>query len=104
VEAFVDWLTTTCVDLECKPAEEGDEAASGRGKGAGTAKVVLCGHSMGGLVAVDASLEIAKSGGIQKGKLWPRVCGVIACDTPVSFLLQEKDEETMSHFWCTKST
>ncbi|UZJ52358.1 hypothetical protein CBS101457_001678 [Exobasidium rhododendri] len=82
VEAFVDWLTTTCVDIECKPVEEGDEALSGRGKGAGSVKVVLCGHSMGGLVAVDAALEIAKSGGVQKGKLWPRVCGVIACDTP----------------------
>lgn len=84
VEAFVDWLTTTCVEMECKPAEDDKEGISGRGKGAGSVKIILCGHSMGGLVAVDASLEIAKSGGIQKGKLWPRVCGVIAFDTPVS--------------------
>jgi hypothetical protein len=84
VEAFVDWLTTTCVDLECKPDEKADSARSGRGKGAGSVKVILCGHSMGGLVAVDASLEIAKSGGVLKDKLWPRVCGVIAYDTPVS--------------------
>ena len=83
VEAFVDWLTTTCVELECKPDEKGG-SRSGQGKGAGSVKVILCGHSMGGLVAVDAALEIAKSGGIQRGKLWPRVCGVIAYDTPVS--------------------
>lgn len=54
--------------------------------GAGSVKVVLCGHSMGGLVAVDAALEIAKScdgGSKNDGKLWPRVCGVIAFDTPV---------------------
>lgn len=81
VEAFVDWLTTTCVEMECKPDESNPD--SGRGKGAGSVKVILCGHSMGGLVAVDAALEISKSGGIQKGKLWPRVCGVLAYDTPV---------------------
>ena len=98
VEAFVDWLTTTCVELECKTDEQGSGVVggaggekggsgvvgvSGRGMGAGSVKVVLCGHSMGGLVAVDAALEIAKSGGTQHGKLWPRVCGVIAYDTPV---------------------
>lgn len=86
VEAFVDWLTTTCVEMECKPAEDNKSSISGRGKGAASVKIILCGHSMGGLVAVDASLEIAKSGGIQKGKLWPRVCGVIAYDTPVSIV------------------
>jgi hypothetical protein len=87
VESFVDWLTTTCVELESKPEDDVvKQATSGRGKGAGSVKVILCGHSMGGLVAVDAALEISKSGGIQKGKLWPRVCGIIAFDTPVSSL------------------
>jgi pimeloyl-ACP methyl ester carboxylesterase len=85
VEGFVDWLTTTCVGLESKPEDDVEkQAESGRGKGSGTVKVILCGHSMGGLVAVDAALEISKSGGVQKGKLWPRVCGIIAFDTPVS--------------------
>lgn len=37
------------------------------------------------LVALDSALEIAASGGLgEKNQLWPRVCGVIAYDTPVS--------------------
>lgn len=36
-------------------------------------------------VALDAALEISASGGLgEKNQLWPRVCGVIAYDTPVS--------------------
>lgn len=80
VEGFVDWLTTTTVEIECEPPDKNDPKSEPAGPG--SVKVVLCGHSMGGLVAVDAALEIAKSGGANQGKLWPRVCGVIAFDTP----------------------
>lgn len=89
-EALVEWLTTRTVELECKPTfsasgEEIPSHRSGRGLGAGSVKVVLCGHSMGGLVAVDAALSIASSappGPHRHDMLWPRVCGVIAFDTP----------------------
>jgi pimeloyl-ACP methyl ester carboxylesterase len=81
VEGFVDWLTTKTVEIECEPPKP-DDPFSEPG-GAGSVKIVLCGHSMGGLVAVDAALEIAKSAqGTASGKLWPRVCGVLAFDTP----------------------
>lgn len=86
VERFVEWLTEKCVLLESKPHVDPDTGepipGSGRGGGAGSVKVVLCGHSMGGLVAVDAALGIAHGGGLGDGRLWPRVCGVVAYDTP----------------------
>lgn len=80
VEGFVDWLTTKTVEIECEPPDANDPHSEPLG--AGSVKVILCGHSMGGLVAVDAALEIAKSGGVMHGNVWPRVCGVIAFDTP----------------------
>lgn len=80
VEKFVDWLTTKTVEIECEPPDKNDPKSEPLG--AGSVKIILCGHSMGGLVAVDAALEIAKSGGIMHGHVWPRVCGVLAFDTP----------------------
>ncbi|PWN33932.1 uncharacterized protein FA14DRAFT_161547 [Meira miltonrushii] len=80
VEQFVDWLTTKTVEIECEPPDANDPKSEPLG--AGSVKIILCGHSMGGLVAVDAALEIAKSGGIMHGHVWPRVCGVLAFDTP----------------------
>lgn len=84
VESFVDWLTTKCVELECGELQLRGDSGNATADGAGSVKVVLCGHSMGGLVAVDAALEVAKSRPASQTKLWPRICGVIAFDTPVS--------------------
>lgn len=96
VESFVEWLTEQTVTLESKPEMDpktGDIVPnSGKGGGMGSVKIVLAGHSMGGLVAVDAALAIAQSSAEQQArtpndrqshlKLWPRVVGVLAYDTP----------------------
>ncbi|KDN38520.1 hypothetical protein K437DRAFT_259383 [Tilletiaria anomala UBC 951] len=88
VESFTEWLIALCVNLESKPlldeksGRPKDPKETGRGGGAGSVKVILCGHSMGGLVAADAALSIANEGGLRDGKLWPRVCAVLAYDTP----------------------
>ena len=93
MERFVDWLAGVVVHKE---------VAGGLGSGSGKAKVVLCGHSMGGLLIgrakshlvqlflsqvsliADAVLEIARTRVSPDQPLWPRVIGVIAFDTPVS--------------------
>jgi len=49
---------------------------------AGAAKIVLCGHSMGGLVIADALLAIQKMQ-TDEGPLWPRIIALLAFDTPV---------------------
>ncbi|WVQ82449.1 hypothetical protein IAT38_004577 [Cryptococcus sp. DSM 104549] len=70
--AFVDWLTELVVNLE------NDE---GQGGGAGKARVVLMGHSMGGLLCADTVRDIAAN--TRAGDpMWPRVVGIIAFDTP----------------------
>lgn len=46
------------------------------------AKVVLMGHSMGGLVAADTVLSIRAEYEAAKIGLWPRIVGVLAFDTP----------------------
>lgn len=68
VECFVTWLTERVVELE-------------NGIGAGTSSVVLCGHSMGGIVAADAALAIARTSA-DRSAAWPRIRGVVAYDTP----------------------
>ena len=88
VDNFVEWLIATCVNLESKPLIDDKTGApkspkeTGRGGGAGSVKIILCCHSMGGLVGVDAALNVAKEGGLRDGKLWPRICSIIAYDTP----------------------
>lgn len=96
VESFVEWLTEQTVMLESKPEIDpatGDVVPnSGKGGGMGSVKIVLAGHSMGGLVAVDAALAVAQSSADQQSKvskekrsslkLWPRIVGVLAYDTP----------------------
>ncbi|KAF7355473.1 DUF676 domain-containing protein [Mycena sanguinolenta] len=72
VVKFADWLTTLTVEKE---------VASGGG--AGKVKIVLCGHSMGGLLAADTLQEFMKSRETQaKFVLWPNIVSVIAFDTP----------------------
>ncbi|OCF42781.1 hypothetical protein I317_03383 [Kwoniella heveanensis CBS 569] len=70
--AFVDWLTELVVNLE------NDHGAGG---GAGKAKIVLMGHSMGGLLIADAARDIAANS--REGEmLWPKIVGILAYDTP----------------------
>jgi hypothetical protein len=59
----------------------------GEWRAAGAAKIVLCGHSMGGLVVADVLLAIQK---MQKdeGPLWPRIIALLAFDTPVRGVLE----------------
>ncbi|KAJ7904693.1 hypothetical protein B0H14DRAFT_2491463 [Mycena olivaceomarginata] len=72
VVKFADWLTTLTVERE---------VASGGG--AGKAKIVLCGHSMGGLLAADTLREFMKNRETQPDfVLWPKIVAVIAFDTP----------------------
>ncbi|KAA1466770.1 hypothetical protein DENSPDRAFT_812059 [Dentipellis sp. KUC8613] len=73
VERFSDWLTTLTVEKE---------VASGGGHGAGKAKIVLCGHSMGGLLAADSLLAFANTRPDRSAPLWPHIIACIAYDTP----------------------
>jgi len=66
VQAFIDWLTELIVRLECD---------HGEGGGAGKAKIVLMGHSMGGLLIADAAKEVVDSA--RPGDpLWPKIVGI----------------------------
>ncbi|ESK94423.1 catalytic protein [Moniliophthora roreri MCA 2997] len=67
---FADWLTTITVQKEVTHG------------GAGKANVVLCGHSMGGLLAADTILEFVKSRPDPHAPLWPKIIACIAFDTP----------------------
>ncbi|KAG8743960.1 hypothetical protein FRC10_011034 [Ceratobasidium sp. 414] len=62
VERFVDWLTTLTVQKEVAHSLAG---------GSGKAKIILCGHSMGGLIAADALLSIARWRPEKNAPLWP---------------------------------
>ncbi|KAF9821253.1 hypothetical protein IEO21_00861 [Rhodonia placenta] len=73
VVRFADWLTTLTVQREVANDLEG---------GAGKAKVVLCGHSMGGLLAADTVLEFARTRPDKKAPLWPNIVACLAFDTP----------------------
>ncbi|KAJ7682618.1 hypothetical protein DFH06DRAFT_1161664 [Mycena polygramma] len=69
---FADWLTTLTVEKE---------VASGGG--AGKAKLILCGHSMGGLLAADTLRELLKGRETQPDfVLWPKIVAIISFDTP----------------------
>ncbi|KAG7096776.1 hypothetical protein E1B28_004186 [Marasmius oreades] len=70
VARFADWLATLTVQKE---AQHG---------GAGKAKIVLCGHSMGGLLAADAVLEFVNSRPDVNAPIWPNIIACIAFDTP----------------------
>ncbi|KDQ64254.1 hypothetical protein JAAARDRAFT_118213 [Jaapia argillacea MUCL 33604] len=73
VERFADWLTQLTVERE---------VANGAGGGAGKARIVLCGHSMGGLVAADTLVEIVNSRPDKKAPVWPNIIACLAYDTP----------------------
>ncbi|KAI9069227.1 hypothetical protein FKP32DRAFT_1617478 [Trametes sanguinea] len=73
VTRFADWLT----DLTIRR-----EVANGLGGGAGKANIVLCGHSMGGLLAADALIEFVNTRPDKLAPLWPNIVACIAFDTP----------------------
>ncbi|KAK2466069.1 hypothetical protein APHAL10511_001711 [Amanita phalloides] len=69
VARFVEWLILLTVQKEQGVA--------------GCAKIVLCGHSMGGLLAADTLLELVRP--YRDGKaasMWPRIVACISFDTP----------------------
>ncbi|KAI0650270.1 hypothetical protein C8Q79DRAFT_901409 [Trametes meyenii] len=70
---FSDWLTDLTVRRE---------VANGIGGGAGKASTVLCGHSMGGLLAADALIEFVHTRPDKLAPLWPNIVACIAFDTP----------------------
>lgn len=78
VDEFVEWLQHQVLKREVARATELGETH----RAAGMAKVVLCGHSMGGLVVADALLSIEKTF-TDGGPLWPRIIALLAYDTPV---------------------
>ncbi|KAJ9107647.1 hypothetical protein QFC21_001107 [Naganishia friedmannii] len=76
-DTFLEWLTNETVHLETATRSR--------------AKVVLCGHSMGGLLIADAAIAIAHDGGKpgstapgkeEENEKWPRIVALIAFDTP----------------------
>ncbi|KAH7097445.1 hypothetical protein BKA62DRAFT_774251 [Auriculariales sp. MPI-PUGE-AT-0066] len=73
VERFSDWLCSLTVEKEC---------AHGAGGGAGKARIVLCGHSMGGLLAADTLIAFFNSRVDAAAPLWPNIIACIAFDTP----------------------
>lgn len=73
VVRFADWLTNLTVQRE---------VAHGVGGGAGKAKIVLCGHSMGGLLAADSLIEFVRTRPDTMAPLWPNIVACLAFDTP----------------------
>ncbi|KAJ3999566.1 hypothetical protein F5050DRAFT_1736965 [Lentinula boryana] len=71
VVRFSDWLTELTVTKEVA-----------HGGGAGKAKIVLCGHSMGGLLAADSIIEFFRTRPDTSAPLWPKIVACISFDTP----------------------
>ncbi|KAJ4468820.1 hypothetical protein J3R30DRAFT_1610075 [Lentinula aciculospora] len=71
VVRFSDWLTELTVAKEVA-----------HGGGAGKAKIVLCGPSMGGLLAADSILEFYRTRPDTSAPLWPKIAACISFDTP----------------------
>lgn len=80
VHSFGEWLTTKVAELEMATA-----AKSPDGKKE-LARVVLIGHSMGGIVVADFARSVAKRRGDsvprKANEIWPKIVGVLAYDTP----------------------
>lgn len=80
VHNFGEWLTTRIAELEMETA-----AKSPDGKKE-LARVVLIGHSMGGIVVADFARSIGRrrddSVPKRPDEIWPKIVGVLAYDTP----------------------
>lgn len=69
----MDWLTELIVRLEND---------HGLGGGAGKAKIVLMGHSMGGLLIADAARDVVEN--TREGDpLWPKIVGILGKPHPL---------------------
>jgi pimeloyl-ACP methyl ester carboxylesterase len=75
VHSFGEWLTTRVAELEMETASKAPDGKKS------LARVVLVGHSMGGIVIADFASSIAKRGS-KNMDIWPKVVGVLAYDTP----------------------
>ncbi|EPT03644.1 hypothetical protein FOMPIDRAFT_1035267 [Fomitopsis schrenkii] len=99
VVRFADWLTNLTVQRE---------VANGSGGGAGKARVVLCGHSMGGLLAADALIEFFRTRPDSTAPLWPNIVACIAFDTPYlglhPFVFKNSATEVASYVQSARST
>jgi len=73
VLAFTEWLKLLVL---------GREAANRDRGGTGKARVVLCGHSAGGLVAADALIKFVQNRPDAQDHVWPRIIACLAFDTP----------------------
>lgn len=73
VENLCEWLVENVTLREAEVSQ--------RTKSVTKAQVILCGHSMGGIVGADAILNFAKSKR-QGEPLWPDIRALIAFDTP----------------------
>jgi len=73
VRTFSEWLTKLVLEKE---------AAYGSGDCTGKVKVVLCGHSMGGLVAADALIQFVQNRPDADAPLWPRIIACLGFDAP----------------------
>ncbi|KAL1661091.1 hypothetical protein GGF50DRAFT_129763 [Schizophyllum commune] len=71
VNRFSEWLTTKTVEREVST-----------GVGAGNVKIVLAGHSMGGILAADTLQEFIQTRPDTSAPLWPKIIAVLAFDTP----------------------
>ncbi|TRM67646.1 hypothetical protein BD626DRAFT_394347 [Schizophyllum amplum] len=71
VNRFSEWLTTKTVEREVAT-----------GGGAGNVKIVLAGHSMGGILAADTLQEFIQTRPDPTAPLWPKIVAVVAFDTP----------------------
>lgn len=80
VHGFGEWLTTKIAELEMETA-----AKHPQGKKE-LARVVLIGHSMGGIVVADFARSVARrredSVPKKPDEIWPKIVGVLAYDTP----------------------
>jgi len=70
---FTEWLKLFVL---------GREAANRDRGGTGKARVVLCGHSEGGLVAADALIKYVQNRPDAQDHVWPRIIACLAFDTP----------------------
>lgn len=95
VHSFGEWLTTRIAELEMETASKSPDGKKE------LARVVLIGHSMGGIVVADFARSIAKRRGDSIPKrpdeIWPKIVGVLAYDTPCEYLCSPSNATPISN-------
>ncbi|KAJ3764726.1 hypothetical protein FB446DRAFT_625238, partial [Lentinula raphanica] len=86
VVCFSGWLTELTVNQEVA-----------HGGGAGKAKIVLCGHSMGSLLSADSIIEFCRTRPDTSDPLWPKIVECISFDTPVCLTQFHPYRRTVTH-------